>query len=690
MIGPDDVDDHNKLLVKMFVSGYGERLGRHIILFEPELDGQGEPTEEPDPNRLGKTRPKLRRIEQLNLRRNFTEYCNTVRGIGELDEACIQCDKEFALQVFQAARDDPARLEDFAQGYPCHMNLIDQAAVIRYHQTPVAVVLSGQFRPNDDASLEQVYMRIEELRGRGIITDQQKEDWPELVMKLETRDQYIDSYMRETEMPDPTSPKRPRPTMSELFLRVGREFEQVATAQFQMYKRDQESKFLHDLRQEFPSSPAHDRESIAGNMTLMLEEVLRFCGARYLALFISPQRYISYEGNSNLLPLFMQSGIEDDVINGISYFNWRRSHLKLTDETGLNETDPTELDHQPHKSFFVSSHKKAHIILKNSIKGEKAYYFKDAALLCQMRLSEAYQAALVWGPFMHLQPQDLEKEEHFLEEISELVMMRILSSAQLSDSDNRTSAWEDVANLLNHNSRRAMNPVSTGVRIISDYLKGGKIYSRADAETACDSLETASRVISQAVRSTLASFAATSEKVYEFKFASLEKIVRDCIVLYQPMAFDKAITFRVDPNIAALPEIEMDVAKMETAIGNVLENAIKYSHRNKEIRIHGKRSDSDYVRLTIEDFGQGIKEEELKLVFAREYQGERSKKAMYEEGEGLGLFHTRLIVDAHKGEIWCRCQSGTRTEDSRKLEGYRVRFTFELPIMQSDAQNGPD
>ena len=90
------------------------------------------------------------------------------------------------------------------------------------------------------------------------------------------------------------------------------------------------------------------------------------------------------------------------------------------------------------------------------------------------------------------------------------------------------------------------------------------------------------------------------------------------------------------------------------------------------------------MRLTIEDFGQGIDEDELHLIFGRGYQGRRSRKAIYEEGEGMGLFHTRLIVEAHKGKIWCGCRSGPRSEMSARLEGYRVWFTLELPIEQSD------
>jgi len=683
MIGPIDGGDHSSRFVSLFVSGYGKQLGRPVTILEPELDRMGEPLKEPDPNKPGATRLKLRRIDEFNPREGFTRFCEKLREYSGQDDTCKLHEADIGCQVFQAALDNLDDVGKFVQGYPCHMNLVYQAGVIRYHQKPVAVILSGQFLPDEDASQKQVYKLIKKMSVDGILTDKQKKDLYKHVRELETRDNFTVKFICESspkKLSESISLENTKPTASELFLKVGRELEQMAVAQFQMYKRDRESKFLHDLRQIFPSSPVDNRQSIVDKMQPILDEVLRFCGTKYLALFISPQRYISYEGNPNLLPLFMQSGIEDDVVSGIMHFNWRKFNSKFTNETDVSKRDEISSFYQLQRSFSASTQSGAFAILKISIKGEKAYYFKDATLVCHMRLSDAYQAVLIWGSFARMDTFDVEQEVRFLEEISELVMMRILSSVQLSDSDNRTIAWEDVAGLLSHYSRRAMNPVSTGVRIISDYLRNGATFSRADAEAACESLETASRVISQSVRSPLASFAATSEKVYVFTLASLEKIVRDSIALYQPMALDKSVTIKVDTSVAALPLVEVDATKMEAAIGNVLENAIKYSHRNKEIRIYGERSEEDYVRLIVEDFGQGIKGEDLKLIFKRYYQGGRSRKALYEEGEGLGLFHTRLIVDAHKGEIWCSCQSGPRTEDSNMLEGYRVRFTFKLPL----------
>ena len=674
MVGPSDEADYNERFISVIASGCSERLDRSLTILEPEIE-QGGLVREPSPDTPGETRLKLWRIEQINPREHFAQFCSALRGLPEQEEACRQCDADIARRAIQAAFDEPQEFDRPLRCDTCRMSLVGHASVIRFHQTPVAVALSGQFLADDQDSRKRLHTLIDDLVARYGLADTERQNLYARAAELETRGEFIQRYVREIEQKNPAAvaSKKRQPTVARLFIEAVQEIERIARAQFQMHKRERESAFRHRLRQRIPPLPANGRAGIAGETELILEEVRRFCGAAYLALFVTPRRYISYESNSNLLLPFAFAGVGERVRSGILHFNWRKAGLITDARPGA-----------PRSPIALTRNEELEQALRNGIKGDGAGFFDHAALLCQMYLSDAYRAVLLWGPFSHLTPADLEQESPFLVEVSELVMMRILSSVQLSDSEGRTTAWGDVAGLLAHYSRRAMTPVSAGVRIIADYLRGGGAYSKKDAQDACDSLDAASRFISQAVRSPLSSFAATAEEVYKFAPASLDEIVGDCVALYHPVALDKGITIDVNPNVAALPPVEVDRAKIRDAIGYVLDNAIKYSHKEKEIRIYGERSGA-YVRLTIEDFGQGIKEQDRRLIFGRGYQGERSRKALYEEGEGMGLFHARLIVEAHKGEIWCGCRSGPRTNDSSRLEGYRVWFTFKLPLERTDA-----
>jgi hypothetical protein len=687
MIGPSD--EESKRLVSLVVSGCSERLDRSLAVLEPELNQYGEVVEELDQNEPGDIRSKLGRIEQIDPREHFADFCSYLRDLAGQEEACQSCNEHIAQVVMRTAVDDQNQLSRLARGYRCRAGLIDQAGAVRFHQTPVAVVFSGQFLGEDPASRREVEAFVDQLSGKYGFTYAQRSELQARVNRLETRGEYVERYTRQVEQRNPTMAAQlseQRATAEELFLHVVQELQQIAFAQYQMHKREREIRFRSELRRKFPWAPGYSRKVIAERVQPVLRAVCQFCGTQYLALFISPRRYISYEGNLDLLSPFAMVGVSDEIQSAILHFNWRKGGMASTSQSNPTKSDGSASASPSSSDSFRlrNRHQEVARAMKSGLKGEKAGSFSEASMLSQMSLSHAYRSILLWGPFSHLTADEVRQESQFLEEVSELVMMRVLSLVQLYDSQRWTDTWGEVAGLLAHYSRRTMNPVSTGVRIISDYLNGGRVYSEADALNACDSLQVASKFIAQTVRAPLPSFAATAEQVYEFAPSSLQSIVRDCVALYNPTALEKAVQIEVNPNVASLPEVEVDAAKIGDAIGYVLDNAIKYSHRNRVVRIYGAIS-GNQVRLTIEDYGQGIDEDELHLLFARGYQGKRSRKAIHEEGEGMGLFHARLIVEAHKGKIRGDCRSGRRTEDSARLEGYLVWFTFELPIKQEDS-----
>lgn len=83
------------------------------------------------------------------------------------------------------------------------------------------------------------------------------------------------------------------------------------------------------------------------------------------------------------------------------------------------------------------------------------------------------------------------------------------------------------------------------------------------------------------------------------------------------------------------------------AVGNVLENAVKYSPEGTKIQIRVKAYES-FACIEVKDCGIGIKEEEQGLIFQRFY---RSKDVVKEQGFGIGLYLTREILTRQGGYI---------------------------------------
>jgi K+-sensing histidine kinase KdpD len=101
----------------------------------------------------------------------------------------------------------------------------------------------------------------------------------------------------------------------------------------------------------------------------------------------------------------------------------------------------------------------------------------------------------------------------------------------------------------------------------------------------------------------------------------------------------------VDPE---LPLVHVDPGLLGQAIGQLIDNAAKYSSAGSDIAIMA-RADAGEVVLSITDTGAGLTEEEVHHLFRRAYRGRRHLGMV--PGLGLGLWIARIFVDANGGTI---------------------------------------
>ena len=118
----------------------------------------------------------------------------------------------------------------------------------------------------------------------------------------------------------------------------------------------------------------------------------------------------------------------------------------------------------------------------------------------------------------------------------------------------------------------------------------------------------------------------------------------------------------------SLPLVYADRAYLQTVLMNLMGNAVKYTPQNGHIEVDvteaheaspgGKRG--KFIRVTVEDNGIGIPNDEAGRVFSRFF---RAKNAIWGEieGTGLGLFITKQIVELHGGAIWIESREGVGT-----------------------------
>lgn len=113
--------------------------------------------------------------------------------------------------------------------------------------------------------------------------------------------------------------------------------------------------------------------------------------------------------------------------------------------------------------------------------------------------------------------------------------------------------------------------------------------------------------------------------------------------------------------------VKGDADELRTALGNLLDNAVKYSPTEKHVNVEVSAPTPDTVWIRVRDRGVGIPRHQLKRVFNRFHRVQiRNFKV---NGTGLGLFIVRSIARQHGGRVFADSEG----------EGKGSMFTLELP-----------
>ena len=115
--------------------------------------------------------------------------------------------------------------------------------------------------------------------------------------------------------------------------------------------------------------------------------------------------------------------------------------------------------------------------------------------------------------------------------------------------------------------------------------------------------------------------------------------------------------------------VKADKERIRWVFRNLIENAIRYTDEDGWVKVKMDLQDqSKKVLVSVADNGIGISSEDRSHIFEKFYRTERAIEK-HNEGNGLGLFIVKRIVEHHQGQIWF---------DSRQGEG--TTFYFTLPI----------
>ncbi|QAV27057.1 PAS domain-containing sensor histidine kinase [Neobacillus thermocopriae] len=145
----------------------------------------------------------------------------------------------------------------------------------------------------------------------------------------------------------------------------------------------------------------------------------------------------------------------------------------------------------------------------------------------------------------------------------------------------------------------------------------------------------------------------------------LKPYIERIIHKFQALAKEKGVHLLVEMNDELI--VSFDPDRIEQVLTNLIDNALRHTDEGGEVRVIVD-ADEEVVRISVQDSGSGIPEEDLPFVFERFYKADKAR-TRGRSGTGLGLAIAKNIVEAHKGTI---------TVHSKLGEG--TTFTFTLPL----------
>ena len=118
--------------------------------------------------------------------------------------------------------------------------------------------------------------------------------------------------------------------------------------------------------------------------------------------------------------------------------------------------------------------------------------------------------------------------------------------------------------------------------------------------------------------------------------------------------------------------VQMDVEQMNRVFHNLIENSLKYANvESVQITLSVKEENNRKI-ITVSDNGKGIEIEKLPHLFEQFYRGDESRSQKNSDGNGLGLYIAKYVVEAHKGTISAENDNGFKIIISLPKEDFDI------------------
>ena len=248
-----------------------------------------------------------------------------------------------------------------------------------------------------------------------------------------------------------------------------------------------------------------------------------------------------------------------------------------------------------------------------------------------------------------------------------LIAGLVLNTIFLVREIRRNEQHDAFINAVTHELK---TPVAS-IKLYLETLQSRKLDDRRRREFYETMLQDAAR-LQGAIEQVLTAGAAGSRRRTHRAPVDIPALVRDCIeaVSRRHHLPQNALSYRCDFAEGEPAVVSGDAEELRAAVSNLLDNSIRYSGKQVEVRIRIAKIGADRVAIRVQDEGIGIARAELKQIFKRFY---RIPGTLRVKGAGLGLFIDRSYAKRHGGKAYGESEGANRGST----------FTIELPLAPS-------
>jgi signal transduction histidine kinase len=225
-------------------------------------------------------------------------------------------------------------------------------------------------------------------------------------------------------------------------------------------------------------------------------------------------------------------------------------------------------------------------------------------------------------------------------------------------------------------SHELRTPLSL-IRLYAETLELGRITGRGKIEEYHRVIRQESERLTALINNILDfSRIEAGRKEYEFRPTDLAELVNNTLDTYRGQIDEQGFTFEQSID-TSLPPVRVDQEAIARSLVNLVNNALKYSDREKFIGVRLYRNDR-VLKLEVADHGIGIARSEQAKIFEKFYRA-GDPLVHNTKGSGLGLSLVRHIAHAHGGEV-----------EVESTPGKGSKFTLSLPLATATQQSAND